>query len=411
MAASVEKIDIDGLNVPLVFEEDNKLPLVSMQLVFKNSGYISSDVAGLARLSAKVLNQGTAKDGHKEFSKSLDERAISISISTGTETFVIEVTSLKDQFDYALSRLSDLLKDPNINEDSLNRVKSSTIGSLSRKENDYDYVASNLLKGELFRGTPLKNPANGDVKSVEAIKIDDIKKFLNKHVVYSNAIVVVGGDIDLASAKKDAKNLLSILDKGEKSELIHYSVSDKKSETIVKKETDQAYLYFGSPYYAKVDDLDNYKASVSTYILGAGGFGSRLMEEIRVKKGLAYSAYARVNINNSASYLNGHLQTKLESLDDAKKTVFSVFDEFVDKGVTQDELDQAKKFLLGAEPLRVETLSQRLSRTFLEFYKGKELGSSKKDLEKISKLELNDLNDYIKNHDEILNLSVAIVTK
>ena len=191
----------------------------------------------------------------------------------------------------------------------------------------------------------------------------------------------------------------------------HYETSDAQKEKIIKRETQQAYLYFGSPYNLSVSDKDNYKARVATYILGTGGFGSRLMEEVRVKKGLAYSAYARVSISNSSSYMSGYLQTKLESLNDAKATVKTVFADFVKDGVTQDELDQTKKFLLGSEPLRVETLSQRLSRTFMEFYRGEELGHSQKELELIKNLKLSDLNDYIKKHKEILSLSYAVVTK
>ncbi|MDD2839444.1 MAG: insulinase family protein, partial [Sulfuricurvum sp.] len=88
-----------------------------------------------------------------------------------------------------------------------------------------------------------------------------------------------------------------------------------------------------------------------------------------------------------------------------------VIDTFVRDGVTQNELDQARKFLLGSEPLRVETLSQRLGRTFSEYYSGKPLGSSVQELEMIRNLKLDDLNDFIKRHGEIRNLSYAIVTK
>ena len=158
------------------------------------------------------------------------------------------------------------------------------------------------------------------------------------------------------------------------------------------------------------DDEDYYKARVATFILGTGGFGSRLMEEIRVKRGLAYSAYARVSVTKASSYMSGYLQTKLESMEEAKKTVEKVIAKFVKKGVTQEELDQTKKFILGSEPLRVETMSQRLSRTFMEYYKGQKLGHSEKELEKIETLKLKDLNTFIKEHKEILELSFAIVT-
>jgi predicted Zn-dependent peptidase len=190
----------------------------------------------------------------------------------------------------------------------------------------------------------------------------------------------------------------------------HYDVIDKEaSDTIIKK-TEQAYIYFGSPYHLHVNSDEYYKARVATYILGTGGFGSRLMEEIRVKRGLAYSAYARISIAQSASYMTGYLQTKIESLEEARATVKEVISAFAKNGVTQAELDQAKKFLLGSEPLRVETLSQRLSRTFMEYYKGQPIGASEKELEKIEALDLKTLNAFIKKHDEINQLTFAIVT-
>ena len=111
------------------------------------------------------------------------------------------------------------------------------------------------------------------------------------------------------------------------------------------------------------------------------------------------------------TYFSGYLQTKIESQDEAKKTVVEVIDTFVRDGVTQGELDQARKFLLGSEPLRVETLSQRLGRTFSEYYAGKPLGHSLQELELIRTLSLDQLNDFIKRHGEIRDLSYAIVTK
>jgi predicted Zn-dependent peptidase len=135
------------------------------------------------------------------------------------------------------------------------------------------------------------------------------------------------------------------------------------------------------------------------------------MEEIRVKRGLAYSAYSRLSVAKTNTYFSGYLQTKLETEAEAKKTVVDVIDTFVRDGVTQSELDQARKFLLGSEPLRVETLSQRLGRTFSEYYQGKPLGYSLQELELIRTLTLDELNDFIKRHAEIKNLSYAIVTK
>jgi len=412
MAATIEYIETNGLKIPVIYEEDKRLPLVTMQFTFTNSGSITdTSKAGLAKISAKVMNEGTSKLGSTAFAEQLESKAIHIASSTGTETFVMELGCLKEEFQEGLGYFESLLKDPNLTDEAVEKVKVMTLGGLSRKENDFDYIASHELKALLFKGTTLANPSAGTVDSVKSINLNDVKSFLNSHLSASRLIVVLGGDIDLAEAKKSIAKLINTLPKGVSDSVKNYKVVDKAQESILKRETEQAYVYFGSPYNMKDGDKDYYKARVATFILGTGGFGSRLMEEIRVKRGLAYSAYARVHVSKSSSYFSGYLQTKIESQEEAQKTVNAVIAEFVKNGVTAEELEQTKKFILGSEPLRVETMSQRLNRTFMEFYKGKKLGSSAKELEKIQNLKLKDLNTFIKEHSEINDLSYAIVTK
>ena len=412
MAAKIDSIEVKGITIPLIFEEDSRLPLVNTQIVFTNSGSITDiKIAGLAKFSAKMLNEGTKEMGANGFAEMLESKAIHIAANTGSETFVIETGSLNEQFEDSMKYLKMLLKDPNLTKRSLEKVKTMTIGAISRKENDYDYVASNALKKLLFDGTVLAQPASGTIESVKSIRLKDVKLFLKEHLVLSRAIVVVGGDVDLKELKKEITKVLKTLPKGEAKPLPHFEASSAAKTEILKRETEQAYIYFGSPYDMAVNDEDYYKARVATFILGTGGFGSRLMEEIRVKRGLAYSAYARVHVSKSVSYFNGYLQTKLESQEEAKATVKEVIAKFVKEGVTQDELEQTKKFLLGSEPLRVETMSQRLNRTFMDYYKGFSLDHSKRELQKIKDLQLDDLNTFIKKHQEILELSFAIVTK
>ncbi len=411
MAAVVNSIEVKGVKVPVIFEADSRLPIASLQLVFKNSGSIvDGKSAGLAKLSARMMNEGTKALGSVKFAEALDSKAIGLSAHTGTETFVFELNALKEEFSEALGLFRGLLASPNITKESLEKVKTITIGGLTRKENDFDYMANVALKGLLFKDTPLQNPASGTIESVEKISLQEVDTFLKEHMVLSRAIVVVGGDLTLSEVKKQLIKTLDILSVGKDEEVKHYEVTKNASNEMLIKKTEQAYVYFGSPYNLHVDSPDYYKARVATYILGTGGFGSRLMEEIRVKRGLAYSAYARINIAASSNYMMGYLQTKLESMKEAQETVKEVVNTFIKKGVTQAELDQSKKFLLGSEPLRVETLSQRLSRTFMEYYKGQEIGSSQKELEKIEALDLKALNDFIKKHDEITKLSFAIVT-
>ncbi len=411
MAAVVDHIEIKGVKVPVVFEADHRLPLASLQLVFTNSGSIADGAdAGLAKLSAKMMNEGSKTLGSDGFAEALDSKAIGLSAHTGVETFVFELSALKSEFHTALELFESLLAVPNITKDNLKKIQTNTIGSLMRKANDFDYVANVALKALLFKGTALAAPASGTLESVKAITLEDVQTFLQEHLVLSRAIVVVGGDVDLTTLKPRLKTLLEVLKVGKSEPVKHYEVVQKCADEVITKKTEQAYIYFGSPYHLHVGSPDYYKARVATYILGTGGFGSRLMEEIRVKRGLAYSAYAQLNISASSNYMMGYLQTKTDSMKEAKATVKEVIGDFVAKGVSEAELQQAKQFILGSEPLRVETLSQRLSRTFMEYYKGEKIGASLEELKKIETLDLKTLNAFISDHPEITQLSFSIVT-
>ncbi len=412
MAAKIEKLDLQGVSVPLIYEEEHRLPITTTQIIFTNSGSIkNTQIPGLASFSAKLLNEGTKKMGATAFAEALESKAISISAHTGVETFVIEVSGLKEEYEQGMDYLEMLLRDPNYSNETLAKLKTMTLGSLSRKESDFDYIAANELKKILFDGGALAQPGSGTKESVSAMKLADVESFIKENLVSSKAIVVVGGDIDLAVVKKRVAALLALLPKGKAEDVAYFDVRKTPTTSLIKKETEQAYVYFGAPFHVKESSEDFYKAKVATFILGTGGFGSRLMEEIRVKRGLAYSAYARINASKSSNYLTGYLQTKLESQEEAQATVKAVIAAFVKEGVTQEELEQTKRFLLGSEPLRVETMSQRLNRTFMEFYKGLALGSSDEELSKIKALTLDELNAFIKAHNEILELSFAIVTK
>ncbi len=412
MSATIKHINIKGVEIPVIFEEQKSLPILNLQLVFKNSGYIQdNEKSGLVNLSSKLLNEGTKELGATNFAQELDENAITLTTSNGFETFVIELSSLKEEASKAVSLLNDLLKSPNFTDDTLTKLKTIQVGSLKRKENDFDYVAQNQLKSILFKDTALQNPASGTIESISKIELKDIENFLDKTLCLENLIIVAGGDFSLNEFENLIKPILETLKVGTTQEAKKVDFISKKEEKTLIKDTEQAYIYFGSSFNVDSKDEENYKAKVASFILGGSGFGSRLMEEIRVKRGLAYSAYGSISINKSHTYFNGYLQTKNESANEAQKLVSQIVADFVEKGVTKEELEAAKNFLTGSEPLRSETLAQRLNRAFTLYYRGLEPDYSKKELEKIQTLELADLNKYIKSHNEINNLTFSIVRK
>jgi len=411
MAEMVKEIKIKDTSVPVVFEEGKYIPIVSIQLVFKNAGHLSNTKDGLADMSAKLLNEGTSKEGSVGFATKLDAHAVDVGAHVGRESFILEVSALKSEFAYAVERLKELLKDPNYTKEAMEHVKRQKIGWLTQKKSDFDYIAGSRLRETLFKGTALARPYNGTLESVESISLEDIKTFIHTHVGYNNAIAVVGGDISFAEAQKYVEEILDLLPKVEVKAIETLKASNKKETILIDEETQQAYIYFGAPFDYSYEEKDQYKAKIAEYLLGGAGFGSRLMEEIRVKRGLTYGAYSALRRTKSVSYLSGYLQTKLSTQEEAKGLVQKVVDDFVTKGITKEELKAAKEFLVGSEPLRTETLSQRLSRAYSEYYYGRPLGFSKEQLKKIESVTLEEMNTFIESHKELSDISFSIVTK
>ena len=412
MGATITKLQYKGIDIPFIFEKNKQLPIFNLQLIFKNSGYITDkDKSGITSLTSKLLNEGTKKDGAVNFARRLENKAISIDAGNGLETFVIEISCLKSEYKEALKLLNELLSNPNTTQHTLDKLKKLQISKLEQKENDFDYIARQNLKKIFFKNTPLENSSSGTIKSIDKITLDDIKQNIKKIFNLNNLIIIAGGDIKQKDIKEDIKPILANFKDIKATNFKHISTKTKPTTKIIKKDTKQAYIYFASPFYIDSKDKDTYKAKVASFILGGSGFGSRLMEEIRVKRGLAYSAYGYISISKSHSYFTGYLQTSLKNQKEAKKLVEKIISNFVAKGVTKDELESAKKFLLGSEPLRTETFSQRLNRAFNLYYKGKKQNYPKKELKLIQNLKLKDLNNFIKKHIEIKNLSFSIVTK
>ncbi len=379
----------------LIYEKDN-LGRTIFEMIFKNTGSVYAK-DGIANMTAYMLNKrGTLKDKEKFYS-SLEERAINLNIATNKEFTTISIVFLNEKKNYAIKKLIELLENPNFTEEALEKSKKEILAKKESLKNNYDYIANKNLFKTIFKNTPLEYPVIGE--NIENITLEDIK---NHFKTYSKeAVVFING-----GEKIDIKEFIEILP----SHTLKKDLFFKPKQGFIeeKHNVEQSYIYFGSEFDVNNDEL--YLAKVATFILGAGGFGSRMMEEIRVKRGYAYSAYAQNEFQKTYTILKGYLQTKLENTNDAIKIVKELIHDFVKNGVSEEELNQAKKFLIGSEPLRNELLSQRLLRKFKEYYYGLPNGYYDKELDMINALNLDTLNNFIKKHKEINNLSFSIVT-
>ncbi len=409
-ASALTHQEINQVKVPVIYEENHLLPMGFIHLAFRGGGSLGDkNQLGLAKLFAQVLNEGTKELGAVGFAQLLEQKAINLNVDTSTEDLQITLEFLKEYEDEAITRLKELLKSPNFTQNALEKVRTRMLAQLLQKESDFDYLAKLTLKQELFANTPLANASLGTKESLQKIKLDDLKQQFAKVFELNKLVVVLGGDLKMDQTLKRLDNALNFLPQGKAYDEPYFETSDKKGEKILYKDTEQAFVYFGAPFKIKDLKQDLAKSKVMMFVLG-GGFGSRLMEKIRVQEGLAYSVYIHSNFSKVAHFASGYLQTKLSTQAKSVALVKKIVKEFVEKGMTQQELDDAKKFLLGSEPLRNETLSSRLNTTYNYFYLGLPLDFKKTLLDQIQKMSLKEINDFIKAHTEINDLTFAIVS-
>ncbi|WP_104640845.1 M16 family metallopeptidase [Helicobacter bizzozeronii] len=383
----------------------------AIKFMFMGGGNImDKDKFGLSKLSASMLNEGTKELGSVKFAEQLEELAITLDADIRLESLHIDLSFLKEYQDKAVGYLHDLLLSPNLTPSALEKVQKRMTAAALNKMSNFDYLAQLELNGILFANTPLAHPSIGTPKSIKSISLEDVKKRLEDALDIERLIIVMGGDMDIDKTLEALKPTLEALPSNKPFFTPYFSTTQKPETKVIYKDSQQAYIYFGSPFHMKDLEKELPLAKVMGFVLGSSGFGSRLMDTIRVKEGLAYSAYMRIQLSRIINCTTGYLQTKLENQDKSIALVRGVIKEFVAKGITQEELDGAKKFLLGSEPLANETLSKRLTTKFHNFYLGLPLDYDKIMLDRIRHLSLQEINDYIKSHVEINDLSFGIVT-
>ena len=408
---SMQYLQVKGVKIPVISESSALLPVGYVQLAFVGGGSIfNPPKKPLARLAASLLNHGTKKLGNVGFANLLESKAVGLEASVGQSALNIELDFLSEYEDFAYEQLGSLLADPNLTEGAIKDLKTQLKAALLSKQSDFDYQANRLLHKTVFAGTPLAYPSIGNkVSEIDSLSLQEIRSYLRENLTLNRLIIVIGGNLDLESSLKKLGKTLSGLHEGKAVSIPSYKVTPSPIKTL-KKDTQQAYIYFASPL--DIDNMyeDGYKARVAGFILGSSGFGSRLMEEIRVKRGLAYSTYMYPSLSRIGNFFLGHIQTALDKQDEVIELTQQIVKDFVEGGVTQEELDSAKQFIKGNQPLQEERLSQRLGAKFMNYYNGLPLDYKNEFVKQVEALDLETLNSFIASHPEIANLSFGVVT-
>jgi zinc protease len=251
----------------------------------------------------------------------------------------------------AILLLARLLAHPSMPEDFLARDKARTISSIKESETKPESIADKAFWRLAYGEHPYANEATVD--SVTAITRGDLLQFHAAHYVANRAVIAMIGDINREQADEIARQLTARLPQGAPLAAIAPVVVPKASEQRIPHPASQAHILIGMPALQR-GDADVFALTVGNYILGGGGFVSRLTKEVREKRGLAYSVYSYFNAMEQPGPYQAGLQTRKDQADEALKVVREQITAYLQTGPTEAEFKAAKDNLIGGFALRID---------------------------------------------------------
>ena len=343
-----------GIEVWLV--RDMNYPMVSLQFSFQ--GGAAQDPAekpGVASLAANLLDEGAGPYDARAFREELEQHAIEMAFAANRDGVRGSLKTLTENQDKAFALLKAALNEPRFDAAEIERVRSAVLANLRRMSTSPSEIAKVRWYARAFPGHPYGRPVLGTLDSVPRIGADDLRGYVRKNLARSNLKIAAVGAIDAAALAGLVDDTFGSLPA--KADLV--PVPDVTPQGLGEREVvplkvPQTVILFGGSGL-KRSDPDFIPAYVLNHILGGGSFESRLFEEVRVKRGLSYSVHSSLVALNHAGLFMGSVQTKndraYESLDIIEREIARLAKD----GPSADELDKAKRYLIGSYPLRFDT--------------------------------------------------------
>jgi len=355
----------------LLHEERSALPIVRVVLAIKAGSVVEpAEKAGLANLTADLLNEGTKKRSSKQISDEIEFVGGELGTSGGSDYITVTLSVLKKDVDLGFDLLSDIILNPVFSEDEIKRKKAVIISSIMQQKEEPGIVASKAFKKAVFGNHPYGRPVEGTEESLDTITRRDIIDFHREYYVPNNAVLSVVGDI----TKGELRSLLDRYFKGWAKKDVPVKPlpvpAPLSAPEIIKidKDLTQANIILGHLGIGR-ENPDFYAVSVMNYILGGGGFASRLMDNIRDNKGLSYDVHSLFLANKYGGSFQAGLQTKNRTANTAIVEILKEMERMRTEPVTDKELNDAKSYLTGSFPLRIDSNSKIASFLIaVEFY-------------------------------------------
>lgn len=365
----VRFVTANGITV--LFLEQHYLPIVEVHAMLKvGSAQDPFEKAGLANLVAGLLDEGTTTRSSKQLAEQIDFVGGSLEAKTSEDFTTASVRVLKKDMEVGVSLLADILQHPAFHKQEFERIRNQILGEIVNDNDDPGHVATKAFNQLVFHGHPYRWPVNGTEDTLTKITLGDVQNFYAKEYLPNQTILVLVGDLTYDQAVALVQAHFSAWKKGAPAAraLKKPNPIERKMVQLIERDLTQSTIMLGHPGISRTNP-DYYAVTVMNYILGAGGFSSRLMDSIRDKQGLAYGVMSHFDARLMPGAFMVNLQTRSEATNQAITGVLNELKGMRDAPVTDQELAEAKSFIMGSFPLRLDStakLAQVLAQ--VEFY-------------------------------------------
>lgn len=359
MAAATPKIEhwVMDNGARVYFVRTTELPLVQLRIVFDAAG--SRDPQGkpgVALMTNAMLRQGAAGLDADQIASGFESLGAQYGNSSDRDMTIVELRSLSDAklLNPALDLFAKLITRPTFPESAFERERARALVTLQRHTQQPEVIADKAYMRLIYGDHPYAHDPLGTPESMRAISRADLAAHHARYYTGTNAWVAIVGNASVSQAKAIAQRALGSLPRGEPIPALAPAALPQPRREVIEFPAQQSHIRLGHPGIAR-SDPDYFPLVVGNYTLGGGGLVSRLSDEIREKRGYAYSVYSYFTPMRAPGPFTLGLQTKNAQRDDATAVVRQVLTDFAAKGPTPQELEAAKRHLTGSFPMRLDS--------------------------------------------------------
>ena len=340
----------------LLVSEEHSLPVVTLKLLLDaGSRRDPAGKEGLASLTANGLLLGTVRRSAEAFNEELDSMGASLDAGAGRDYITLSLRVLTKDLDHGFDLFMEALTQSTFPDKELRKEVQRTVAAIQAADEQPEEVAEKAFDRVLFLKSPYAHPVEGTRESLPRISAEDVRRFHRTYYRPNVAVLAVVGDVtpELVQGKLIPR-LTAWHPETVPPEQFTTTFAEGPKREEIDRAVSQATIVLGH-WGIRRDNPDYYALSVMNYILGGGGFGSRLIDEIRVKRGLAYSVASFFDAKKYPGSFQVVLQTKNASAREAIALVFQELERMGTEPVSEEDLSRAKKYLTGSFPLRLDT--------------------------------------------------------